>query len=148
MGGQQVLRGKDGLPIWYWPEEAKFSKPGLPLFDEERPKLILLPDLTDESTWYAALRLLADRCNVNGTKGLMWSPKATEVHDRKRGSVSKAVAGWTLRTLTRQVMFPLPDEKDEAMALLKAIKLTHCSCGRGSKRECPQHGESRHRPWR
>ena len=148
VGGQQVLRGKDGDTLWYWPVDAKFSKPGHTFFDEERPKLELLPDLNDDSTWSAVLRMLADRVNINGSRGVMWAPKATEVKDRKRGSVSKAIAGWSLRTLTRQVVFPLPDLNDEVTALLRALKMTHCSCGRGLKRECAQHGESKHRPWR
>ena len=148
VGGQQVVRGKDGAPLWYWPEDAKFSKPGLSFFDEERPKLWLLPDLTDDSTWVAVLRLLGTRTNIDGSRGIMWTPKATETRDRARMSVGKTLAGWTLRTVTRQVTFPLPGVKDEATALLKALKMTACACNKGLQRECPQHGETRYRPWK
>lgn len=146
--GRQVVRGKDNQCLWYWPVDAKFSKPGLAVFDDERPTGKLLPDLSDDSTWGAVLRLLAERCNIDGNRGVLWVPKTTTVVDRKRWSSGKAIAGWTLRTLTRHATFVLPDEKDEVVAVLKAVTMTNCACMRVLKRECPMHGEIKARPWR
>jgi hypothetical protein len=147
VGGQQVLRGKEGQALWYWPKEAWFSQPGQDLFDEVRSTAVLFPDLTDDATWAAVLRLLAQRVGL-GTRGLAWVPKACEVRDRARSSFGKGIAGWTLHTMTRRAMFPIPDVKDETEALLRAIAMTNCECGKGSKRNCPLHGDSAARPWR
>lgn len=147
--GAQAFRGKDHSIVWYWPQDARFGKPGTDLFDEARQRLDLLPDLEDPSTWSAAVRLLASRCNLDyGRKGVLWVPKAKEVIDRKRWSSGKALVGWTLRTMSRQATFPIPDVNDELVALLRAIAMTNCACGRGLQRDCPQHGEIKARPWR
>ena len=147
VGGQQVLKGKNGQVLWYWPQDALFSRPGLTLFDDARPTATLLPDLEDDSTWAAVMRLLAQRTGL-GTRGTTWVPKTHEVRDRSRGSTSKAIAGWTLHSMTRQATFPLPDVKGEDVALLRAVAMTNCACGRGSQRDCPQHGDVKARPWR
>lgn len=147
--GAQALRGKDHSVVWFWPEDAKFSKPGLTMFDEARAKLDLLPDLDDQSTWYAALHHLAERALLSpGTRGVIWVPKSAEVVDRKRWSSGKALVGWTARTLTRSATFMIPGVTDERVALLKAIAMTNCACGRGPRAECPQHGDAKARPWR
>jgi len=145
--GVQVLKGRDGQAVWFWPEEARFGKPGTALFDEARGRLDLLPDLSDNATWFAVLRLLAERCNIDPRRGMMWVPKAKEVVDKKRWSTGKAIAGWSLRTLTKQATFPV-ELNDEVLALLQAVAMTNCACGRGPMRLCPLHGESKARPWR
>lgn len=148
IGRQQVLRGRDNQCLWFWPQELVFAKPGASLFDETRPTGVLLPDLSDDATWWAVLRLLAQRVGIPNTRGVSWVPKAGEVVDRKRGSVGKAVVGWTVRSLTRSATFPIPQVSDEEQALLVAVAMTNCACGRGVQRDCPQHGEIKARPWR
>lgn len=147
VGGHQVLRGRDGVPVWFWPQEVKFSRPGLDLFDDCKDKLVLLPDITDTATWAVAIRVLAERCHIDPQRGALWVPKGKEVIDRQRGSSGKAIAGWSLRTVTKQVLFPIA-VSDEKVALLRALAMTNCACGRGPMMQCPIHGDSRHRPWR
>ena len=145
--GVQVLKGRDQQSVWFWPEDARFGKPGTALFDEARSRLDLLPDLTDISTWLTALRVLADRTNIDPHRGVLWVPKGKEVFDRKRGSSGKAIAGWSLRTLTKQATFPI-ETTDEIVALMRALAMTNCACGKVFKSLCPMHGDSKHRPWR
>jgi len=146
VAGMQVLKDRQGQNIWFWPQEVKFGKPGTTLFEEAREKLELLPDLTDDSTWFAALRLLAERCRLNPRQGVRWGPKAKAVFDRKRGSSGKAIAGWSLRTWTTHATFPIT-LTEEVPALLRALTMTNCACGRGPLRQCPIHGEANFRPW-
>lgn len=148
IGGQQVIKGKDDQCLWYWPQDAKFSKPGLTVFEEERQKMTLFPDMSDEATYAAVLRILANRVGMSAKSGVIWIPKTKEIQDKNRGSVSKVIAGWSLHTLTRQVLFPLPEVKDDAQALVQAITMSNCACGRGPIKDCPSHGESKARPWR
>ena len=148
IGKQQVVRGKDGQCLWFWPTDIHFSKPGFEKFDDLRPKGWFLPDLTDDVTRTAITRVLAERVNMDATCGVLWFPKTTETVDHSRGSASKAILGWTIRSIARQAFFPMPDEKNGDTALLQAIAMTNCACGRGSKKNCPMHGENRARPWR
>ena len=148
VGGQQVLRGKDTQPLWYWPVDSSFSKPGHALFEGAKSTGILLPSLSDDATWSALLRYLAQRAGIRGVRGLTWFAKTGSVRDPKRNSIRKVVESWSLRTLTTGLSFPLPDVLEEDIALLKAIAMTNCACGRGLPRDCPMHGEAKARPWR
>lgn len=147
LGGQQVLQGKGTQILWYWPQEAQFSRQGNMLFDEARPAGVLLPDLEDEATRDAVRRFLAERVGL-GAQGTTWSPKTQDVRDPARGSTHKTIVGWTLHAMTRRATFAIPDVKDGATALLQAVKLTNCACGRGSPRDCPLHGDIKARPWK
>ena len=147
LGGQWVVTGKNGLPLWWFPVGGTFHKPGMPEFDEARSKLSLLPDPENHVTRLLLRHMLAERAALDPTNGVLWTPKAKETVDRSRMATGKGFGGWSLRTLTRHVTFPM-DERDGTIGLLKAIHMTNCACGRGPMRACPVHGDSTAKPWR
>lgn len=149
MGGHQALRGATGATVWCWPHGGEILGPDDPRFDVARKEGLILPDLSDASTWGAVLRLLGGRVGLTDyQQGLLWVPKAGLVTDRARGSSGKVTAGWTVRTLTRSATFSLPGVIDPVEGLLRAVALTNCACSVGAKRACPTHGDAMSRPWR
>ena len=146
-GGQTVVYDKGTHPAWYFPDEKALARSGMPLFDDARTKMSLMPDVTDHMTRLALRNLLADRTGLDCSNGVLWVPKAKEVQDRQRGTMSKAIAGWTLRNMAQSRMFTMT-ETDVTLALLQAIKMTNCACGRGNQRACPLHGDASAKVWR
>jgi hypothetical protein len=146
VGGQQVLRGRDQQPMWFDPQEVQFYRNGSQAFDHARNLLHLLPDLDDEMTYIAVLRHLAMRCGIDPSKGLAFVPKSAMVRNVKRNSVSKQIAGWTVRTLSQSATFPVTDT-NERLALLECLRMSNCTCGQSYKSLCPQHGKPSDRPW-
>lgn len=138
------------MPVWYFPDAPagteKFARAPMPLFEDARSKGDLLPDTNHDLTRMALRNMLAERVGLDPSNGVFWMPKAKEVIDRSRGSTSKTIAGWTLRTMAQHRLFPV-EETDNTMALLAAIKMTNCSCSRG-QRTCPLHGDNSAKIWR
>ena len=146
LGGYYVLRGKGGL-LWFQPVGGGIISVGSDTFDEVRDRLELLPDPMDPNTWTLLRHYLADRAGMDTTQGIGWFPKSKQAVDTKRASTGKVLAGWSLKSFSRNVTLPI-DEKNGVIALLKAIQMTNCTCGVTGMRLCPLHGDSKAKPWR
>lgn len=137
VAGVQVIRGSNTLPTWLWADRDQTAKQGDPLFDQARKAGDLLPEMLHPGTRDAVRRLLIERVRFNSDTAF-WTPKTS-----RQG---KNVEGWVLSTQTRRVVFPIEGETDWTQALLQAIVMTNCACGRGLRSQCPIHGTWK--PWR
>ena len=147
LGGQTVVLGKDGRPAWFFPVGGTLCRAGMMEFDAARPTMVLLPDPDVPVTRMLLRHMLAERAGLDPTNGILWVPKATETRDRASMATGKGFGGWSLRTLTRSLTFPM-DERDGTIALVRAILMTNCACRQLTMRGCPMHGDSSAKPWR
>lgn len=145
IGGQSVLRDKNGHAVWFFPDTGKIARPGMEMFEEAKEAMSLLPDHTDRASWILLKVTLADRMGMDGSNGAFWTPKNKMIRDA-RGGQSKVIEGWSMKSLTSTTTLPIT-VTNQYIALFNAIALTNCQCGT-EKRKCPQHGESRFKPWR
>lgn len=147
-GGWSVVRGKYGTPNWFSPDGGIVTKPGASDFEEAKKLLALLPDVTDATTLLSLRSFLAERCGLDSSNGVHWTPKADKEWNKQRQAYSKVYGGWNLATVSRTICFPMQGENDPVLGLLKAIQMTNCACGRVLQKQCPQHGDLSAKPWR
>lgn len=116
--------------VWFLPKGNQFTKVGNRLFDEEKTKLTLLPDVTHYPTYMALLTFMAEKVNTPTEQGLRWYPAT-------RG---KRLVGWCLQGRGSAKTFQGIEAKDAKLALLETLAMLRCRCAEKGRRNCPQHG--------